>query len=178
MTVSEVLLDGWQVDRADTQGVRFTRAPIVDRRKALSRLTVMGGCMAVVLALSGVSAQSTESLWLITWSVIVLFAATAFIALLTAIRDLRRAATGVSLELGRGRVVGVSDGTGLRQFSVERVELLLGDVKLTTTLFDERSDGSGFLTVTTATGDRLLAPEVPSVSALRALLLRAGLQCS
>ncbi|MBE2250397.1 MAG: hypothetical protein IAE78_12710 [Myxococcus sp.] len=172
----DLLLDGWFVERLLPDGaVRFSRAPSVDRRRALSRLVVMGGCLAVTLALLGVSARDADNLWVLTWTVIVLFGLTAGVAGLAAVRDLRLAALGVFLEVDppAGVVRGVLAGEGvLGQFSVSRVEVPRASVAFTLVAFDERKDGSGMLVVKRASGGQLLAPDLPSLDEVRPLLAR------
>jgi hypothetical protein len=163
----DVLSDGWRVERATPDGsIRFTRAPSIDRKRAVGRLIVMGGCLAVTLALAGVTAQSTEALWLISWSLIALFAVTALLALAAAVKDLSRSSLGVFLEIDarQGLVRGVTDGAGLIcQFTVGRSEAPLATVQLRAVSFEDRHDGSGMITCTLGSGARLLAPDVPRV---------------
>ncbi len=165
--------DGWVLERLSRDGsLRFSRAPTVDRRRAVSRLVVMGGCLAVTLALLGASATA-DDLWVLTSSLIVLFGATTLVAGLAAIRDLRLAALGVFLEIDvrAGLVRGVLDGAGvLGQFSVTRVELPRSQVTFSLVAFDERRDGSGMLVATCAPTGRLLAPDLPVLEDLRPLL--------
>ncbi|MDP3231983.1 MAG: hypothetical protein Q8S33_28155 [Myxococcales bacterium] len=167
---------GWVLERLARDGsLRFSRPPAVDRRRAVSRLVVMGGCLAVTLALLGASATA-DDLWVLTSSLIVLFGATTLVAGLAAIRDLRLAALGVFLEVDvRGGLVrGVLDGAGvLGQFSVTRVELPRSQVTFSLVAFDERPDGSGMLVATCSPGGRLLAPDLPVLEDLRPLLAGA-----
>lgn len=168
--------DGWVLERLSSDGsLRFARAPAVDRRRAVSRFIVMGGCLAVTLALLGASATA-DDLWVLTWSLIVLFGATTLVAGLAAIRDLRLAALGVFLEVDvrDGLVRGVLDGAGvLGQFSVTRVELPRSQVTFRLVAFDERRDGSGMLVATCGPSGQLLAPDLPALEALRPLLAGA-----
>lgn len=163
----DVLSDGWRVERAAADGsIRFTRDPSIDRKRAVGRLIVMGGCLAVSLALAGVSAQSSEALWLITWSLIALFGVTALLALAAAVKDLRRSSLGVFLEIDARHAVvkGVLDGAGLLgQFGVGASEHRLDAVQLRAVSFEDRQDGSGMITCTLGSGARLLAPDVPRV---------------
>lgn len=164
--------DGWVLERLGSDSVRFSRPPAVDRQRAVSRLVVMGGCLVVTLALIGVSLQNADNLWLITSSLIVLFGVTTVIALLAAVKDLRRASLGVFLEIDRARVRGVVDGQGWRQFQVGRVELPRAEVTVTLTPFEDSKEGAGMLVVITKAGARLLAPDLPQVHAARPLLDR------
>lgn len=170
----DVLSDGWWVERAAADGsIRFARSPTADRRRALGRLIVMGGCLAVALALAGVTAQSTEALWLVSWSLIALFGVTALLALAAAVKDLRRAVLGVFLEIDAParRVKGVVEGDGvLGQFRVAVHEAALGELELRAVTFEDRTDGSGMITCTIAAGGRLLAPDVPKVDVAQAWL--------
>lgn len=170
------LLDGWVLERLAPDGsCRFVRAPTVDRRRAVSRLVVMGGCLAVTLALVSVSAQSSDSLWLVTWSLVVLFGVTALLALLAAVKDLRRAALGVFLEIDvpGQRVRGVLDGAGFAgQFQVATVDLPRSEAGFSVTQLEEAT-GAAMLVVTTRSG-RLLAPDLPSFADARALVARLG----
>lgn len=166
----EVLADGWTIERLAADGsVRFARSPSVDRRRATSRLVVMAGCFAVVLALSGVTAQSSDSLWLITWSLIALFGLTGALAALAAVKDLRRASLGVFLEVdvAARRVRGVLEGAGARQFSVIVSERPLGEVQLRLVPFEGANDGSGMLVCATASGEHLVSPDLPHVEDAR-----------
>jgi hypothetical protein len=168
--------DGWLVESLSPEGsVRFVRPPAVDRRKALSRLIVMAGCLAVTLGLVGVSAQSADGLWVLTSSLVVLFGGTALVALAAAVADLRRAATGVQLEVDRrnGQVRGVLEGRGLLgQFRVERGAFPLAEVTFHLAPFDDSTTGAGMLVATLPDGRRLLAPDLPRVEALRPWLER------
>lgn len=164
--------DGWVLERLGSDSVRFSRPRAVDRQRAVSRLVVMGGCLVVTLALIGVSLQNADNLWLITSSLIALFGVTTVIALLAAVKDLRRASLGVFLEIDRVGVRGVVDGQGWRQFQVGRVELPRADVTVTLTPFEDSKEGAGMLVVTTKGGARLLAPDLPKVNDARPLLDR------
>lgn len=172
----DALGDGWVLERLSRDGsLRFVRAPAVDRRRAVSRLVVMGGCLAVTLALLGASATA-DDLWVLTSSLIALFGATTLVAGLAAIRDLRLAALGVFLEIDvrAGLVRGVLDGAGvLGQFSVTRVELPRSQVTFSLVAFDERRDGSGMLVAKCGPSGRLLAPDLPSLEDLRPMLAGA-----
>lgn len=173
LTQGDILGDGWVLEALGADRVRFARPAIVERRRALSRLVVMGGCLAVTLALIAASVQDPDRLWLITSSLIVLFGVTTLIALLAAVKDLRRASLGVFLEIDRARVRGVLDGQGLwGQFQVRRVELPRAEVTLTLTPFEDSKEGAGMLVVTTKGGARLLAPDLPKVHEARPLLDR------
>ncbi|MBL8933418.1 MAG: hypothetical protein JNM69_02635 [Archangium sp.] len=172
LTQGDSLGDGWVLERLGADSVRFSRPPSVDRQRAVSRLVVMGGCLVVTLALVGVSVQNADNLWLITSSLIVLFGLTTLLALLAAVKDLRRAALGVFLEIDRARVRGVVDGQGFGQFRVGRVELPRAEVTLTLTPFEDSKEGAGMLVVTTKAGARLLAPDLPKVHEVRPLLDR------
>ncbi len=171
----DALGDGWVLERLSSDGsLRFARAPEVDRRRAVSRFIVMGGCLAVTLALLGASATA-DQLWVLTSSLIGLFGATTLVAGLAAIRDLRLAALGVFLEVDvrAGLVRGVLDGGGvLGQFSVARVEVPRNEVTFSLVAFDERRDGSGMLVVSRAPSGRLLGPDLPALEDLRPLLSR------
>jgi hypothetical protein len=172
----DALGDGWVLERLSSDGsFRFSRSPAVDRKRAVSRFIVMGGCLAVTLSLLGLSAQDADNLWLITSSLIVLFGLTAIVAGLAGFRDLRLAALGVCLEVDvrAGVVRGVLDGAGvLGQFSVTRVEVPRTHVTFRLVAFDQRRDGSGFLVVSRTPSGRLLAPDLPAVEAARPLLDR------
>lgn len=172
LSQGDSLGDGWVLERLGADSVRFSRPPSVDRQRALSRLVVMGGCLVVTLALLGVSLKDADNLWLITSSLIVLFGATTVIALLAAVKDLRRASLGVFLEIDRAQVRGVVDGQGFRQFQVARLEMPRADVTLTLTPFEDSKEGAGMLVVTTKAGARLLAPDLPKVHEVRPLLDR------
>lgn len=176
MRAGDALGGGWVVERITDDTVRFSRPAAVDRRRAGSRLIVMGGCLAVALALTGVSVQSAESLWLITSSLIALFGGTAVVALLSAVVDLRRAALGVSLELSPRQVTGVVEGRGLwGQFSVRPLSQPRSAARLALTPFEDSTTGAGMLTVSLPTGERLLAPDFPRLDDARLLLARLGL---
>lgn len=172
LSQGDSLGDGWVLERLGSDSVRFSRPPSVDRQRALSRLVVMGGCLVVTLALLGVSLKDADNLWLITSSLIVLFGVTTLIALLAAVKDLRRAALGVFLEIDRTQVRGVVDGQGWGQFRVGRVDLPRGEVTLTLTPFEDSKEGAGMLVVTTKAGARLLAPDLPKVNDARPLIDR------
>lgn len=172
----DALAGGWVLERVSDDSLRFSRARSVELRRALSRLIVMGGCLAVTLALVGVTAKDPDDLWLITSSLIVLFGATALVALVAALRDLWLARLGVALEFDRaGRCVrGVEEGEGLLgQFRVRAVELPRDGVTVAFVAFDERHDGSGMIKIKSKRG-WLLAPDLPSLEDGRALLARAG----
>lgn len=171
------LADGWAVERLSADGsARFVRSPSVDRRRATSRLVVMAGCFAVAIALGGVTAQSSDSLWLITWSLIALFGLTGLLAALAAIKDLRRASLGVFLEVdvSAKRVRGVVDGAGSRQFSVVVVERPLAEIELRLVAFEGVHDGSGMLVCATSSGERLVSPDLPRVEEARRWLETIG----
>ncbi|MDX2008729.1 MAG: hypothetical protein SFW67_00980 [Myxococcaceae bacterium] len=172
LEVGAELGDGWRVERSSPDGsVRFARPRAVDRKKALGRFIVMGGCLAVTAALVGVSAQSADGLWVLTSSLIVLFGVTALVALLAGLADLRRASLGVHLEIDRrGEVVtGVLEGRGpWGQFLVTPYAGPLGELALQLTAFEESTTGAGMLVVTLRDGRRLMAPDLPRVEALRA----------
>ncbi len=169
----DVLADGWSVEfLRDDGSVRFGRSTAAVRRNAVSRLTVMVGSLAVCLALLGVSAQSADNLWLLTSSLIVLFGVTALLALLAAVRDFRRAAVGVFLEIdvAARRVSGVLDGRGLLgQYRVRQATTGLGEVDFSLQPFTEQLEGPGAMVVTSA-GDRWLAPDLPRVEDGRPLV--------
>ncbi|MCU0701175.1 MAG: hypothetical protein MUC96_32095 [Myxococcaceae bacterium] len=171
LEVGSTLGDGWRVEALSPDGsVRFVRPPSVDRKKALGRFIVMGGCVAVSAALVGVSAQSADQLWVLTSSLIVLFGATGLVALLAGLADLRRAALGVHLEIDQRatRVRGVLEGRGLLgQFRVLTHAGPLGDVSLRLSPFEDSTAGAGMLVVTLRDGRRLMAPDLPRVEALR-----------
>jgi hypothetical protein len=174
LAAGDALGDGWVLERASAEGLRFVRPPSVDRRRAVSRLVVMGGCLAVTLSLVAVSAQSAEALWLITWSLVALFGVTTALALLAAVKDLRRAHLGVFLELDPREVKGVLDGQGLTgQFQVRSVTLPRAQVTIALEAF-EGGSGAGMLVVTSRDGARLLAPDFPAVAEARPLLARVG----
>lgn len=172
----DALSGGWVLERLSSDGsFKFSRPPSVDRRRAGSRFIVMGGCLAVTLALLGVSLTDADNLWLLTSSLIVLFGLTAVVAALAAVKDLRLAALGVFLEVDvrAGVVRGVLEGEGvLGQFSVVRLEVPRAQVTFSLVAFDERPDGSGMLVATRTPAGRLLAPDLPTVEALRPLLAR------
>lgn len=173
LAAGDHLGDGWVLERTSSDGLRFVRPPTIDRRRAGSRLVVMGGCLAVTLALLGVSTQSAEALWLITWSLIALFGATSVLALLAAVKDLRRAHLGVFLDIDASEVKGVLDGQGVAgQFQVKQIALPRSRVTLTLAPF-EGGSGAGMLSVTSAEG-RLLAPDFPNLADARALLAKVG----
>jgi hypothetical protein len=176
LAAGAALADGWVLERlAPDGGLRFVRAPAHDRRRAVSRLVVMAGSAAVALALTAVSAQSADNLWLITSSLIVLFGVVALIALLAAVKDVRRAALGVFLEVDRERVRGVVDGAGLLgQFQVRSVDVARADARVELTPFEDSKQGAGMLVITLTTGERLLAPDLPRVDDLRPLVARLG----
>lgn len=174
LSQGDVLGDGWLLEQLGPDRVRFSRPPAIERRRAVSRLVVMGGCLVVTLALIGTSVQNPDNLWLITSSLIALFGVTTIIALLAAVKDLRRAALGVFLELDRAQVRGVVDGQGWRQFGVRRVELPRGEVTLTLTPFEDSKEGAGMLVVRTSNGVRLLAPDFPRLHEARPLLDRVS----
>jgi hypothetical protein len=163
--------DGWRVERLAPDGsVRFARPPSVDRRKALSRFIVMGGCFAVTAALVGVSAQSADGLWWLTASLIGLFGLTGVVALLSGLTDLRRANVGVFLELdvSASRVRGLLDGQGLAgQFRVARHEAPLSACTVRLVPFEDSTTGGGMLVVTEGPAHRFLAPDLPQIEALR-----------
>ena len=175
LSQGDSLGDGWVLETLGSDRVRFSRPAAVERRRAMSRLVVRGGCLAVTLALVSTSVQNPDKLWIITSSLIVLFGVTTLIALLAAVKDLRRASLGVFLEIDRTQVRGVVDGQGLwGQFRVGRVELPRTDVTLTLTPFEDSKDGAGMLVVTTKAGARLLAPDMPKVHDARPLLDRVS----
>lgn len=174
LAVGDPLGDGWVLERASADALRFVRAPAVDRRRALSRGVVAGGCLAVTFALLAVSVQSAEALWLITWSLIALFGVTSVLAGLAAVKDLRRASLGVFLEFDPRRVSGVLDGRGVtRQFSVAAVSIPRSGTTLALEPF-EGGSGAAMLIVTAPDGARLLAPDFPNLAEARALLARVG----
>jgi hypothetical protein len=181
LATGDVLADGWSVEHLRADGsVRFGRSRAAVRRNAVSRLTVMVGCLAVCLALLGVSAQSADNLWLLTSSLIVLFGVTAQFALLAAVRDFRRAAVGVFLEVdvAARRVSGVVDGRGLLgQYRVRQASTTLSDVAFSLQPFTEQLEGPGALVVQ-AGGDRWLAPDLPRVEDGRALVTRLVAQAA
>lgn len=177
LAARDILLDGWFVERCDDSSVRFARPSQLDVKRGVSRLMVAFGCLAVCLALAGVSQSSADGLWLVTWSIVVLFAGTAFIAVFAAVLDFRRARLGVFLEFDvrAGRVRGLFQGSGVAgQFSVVSADVALTEITTTPRAFEDRNDGAGFLDVRAGTR-RLLAPDVPSVAALQATLARLGL---
>ncbi|MBL8918965.1 MAG: hypothetical protein JNJ54_08920 [Myxococcaceae bacterium] len=172
--VGEPLGDGWVLERVSAGAVRFVRAPSVDRRRALSRLVVAFGSLAVALSLLAVSVQSAEALWLITWTLIALFGLTSGLALLSAVKDLRRSLLGVFLEVTAQQVTGVIDGQGFTgQFSVATVALPRARTTLTLEPL-EGGSGGAMLVVRSEDGTRLLAPDFPGLAEARALLARVG----
>ena len=169
LSTGDTLGDGWSIERLSADGTaRFVRSASVDRRRAVGRLIVMAGCLAVAAALGGATAQSHDSLWLITWSLIALFGATAVLAAAAAVKDLRRASLGVFLEVdvAAGRFRGVVDRSGLRQFEVATADRPWTELELTLVPF-EGSSGAGMLVCEGSAGERLLAPDLPRVEDAR-----------